>query len=231
MTAYASKRDIYKFGLPRGALGNPGRLVAASLAATSTIELIEHGFDVDDAVTFRATEGGTLSAPLVAGTSYYVIPLTGSTFQIAAAPGTGTPISLTSDGVNMQVAIDLPFDDVAEFYSRFADGFLPAHVVPLPAPFPITIVAIVAELTAKKLQILSGLVSGSMNEAELAAKAQLERYAAGLPVRDAAITTVPSNLAVVRSVPDRTIGVGFRRRGMWGGQGNDPSDNGGGGCI
>lgn len=205
MAAYATRRDLYKYGLPRGALGNPGRLVASSLAATSTIELIEHGFDTDDAVTFRATEGGVLSSPLVAGVTYYVIPLTDSTFKIAVAVSTGIPITLTSDGVSMMVTADLPFEDVLEYYSRFVDGFVP-EAAPLTTPYPITVVAIVAELSAKKLQILSGLTSGSMNETEMAAQAQLKRWASGVPVRDKAVTTAPSNLAVVRAIRDDQIG-------------------------
>jgi hypothetical protein len=99
----------------------------------------------------------------------------------------------------MMVSADLPFNDILEFYSRFADGFLPAHVVPLPAPYPITVVAIVAQLSAKRLQQLSGLTSESMTELELAAGAQLKRWAAGLPVRDAALATVPANLTVNQS--------------------------------
>lgn len=217
MVAYAQRRDIYRYGLPRGALGNPGRLVGSSLAATSTIELIEHGFESDDAVTLRATENGTLSAPLVSGVVYYVIFLSDSTFQVAAAPDTGIPITLTSDGVSMLVCADLPFDDVLEYYSRFVDGFLPAHAVPLPVPYPVTVVAIVAELTAKKIQILSGLSSDSMRESELAAKAQLERWALGIPARDAAATTQPTNLATVKVRRDDRIGMPLYPYGVYGG--------------
>lgn len=222
MVAYAQKSDVYKQGLPRGALGNPGRLLESSLAATSTMELAEHGFAAGDAVTFRVTQGGTLSSPLVAGTVYYVIPITDSTFQVSATP-TGSAITLTTDGVSMIVTIDLPFDEVLEYYSRFADGFLPAHCVPLPQPYPITVVAIVAKLTAKQIQILSGMKSESMDEAEASAAKQLQRFAAGLPVRDAAATTIPANLSVTRIVPDRRIGVPIYGRFP----GSDPSDNGG----
>lgn len=206
MTAYATKSDVYKYGLPRGALGNPGRLVASSLAATSTIELAEHGFATGDAVTLRATEGGTLSAPLVSGQTYYVIWVTDSTFQLSATQN-GSAISLTTDGVSMMVSMDLPFNEVLEFYSRFVDGFVP-HAVPLPTPYPITVVAIVAELAAKKIQILSGMKSGSMDEAEIAAGAQLKRWAAGVPVRDAAVTTQPSNVAVTNRLPNQNV-IGF----------------------
>lgn len=214
MTAYAARSDVYKYGLPRGALGNPGRIVESSLAATSTIELAEHGFALNDAVTFRVTQGGVLSAPLAPGAVYYAIPVTDSTFQVAATSD-GSAITLTTNGVSMIVSADLPFDEVLEFFSRFADGFLPAHVVPLPAPYPVTVVAIVAELAAKKLQILSGLTSDSMRETELAAKAQLERWAATLPVRDAQ-GAQPANLSVRSAVRDDRIGRPLFGRGPGG---------------
>lgn len=221
MVAYATRSDVYKYGLPRGSLGNPGRLVASSLAATSTIELIEHGFELNDAVTFRVPQGGTLSSPLVASTVYYVIPVTDSTFQVAATSG-GSAITLTTDGISMIVTMDLPFDDLCEYYSRFADGFLPAHAVPLLAPYPITVVAIVAELVAKKAQILSGVISESMHETELSAKAKLERFAAGIPVRDVAQLQQETNLATVRSLCDHRIGGP-----IFGSQTPFPTDNGG----
>lgn len=206
MTAYAQQSDVYTYGLPRGAVGNPGRLVESALAATSTVTLFEHSFSTNDAVTFRAASGGVLSAPLVAGTVYYVIRLTDSTFQVASVPN-GAPITLTSDGSEMFVTADLPFAALLEFYSRWVDGFLPAHAVPLPTPYPVTIVGIVAMLVAARIQTLSGLTSVSMEKVEASAKAQLERYVAGLPVRDAAATTVPTNLAVVQSTDDSQIGA------------------------
>src|SRR5690242_15137565 len=155
MVAYASRRDVYDYGLPRGTLGMPARLVESSLAATDVLELDGHGFETDDPVILRAAEGGTLSAPLVAGTTYYAINLSDSTFQLAAAAG-GAAIDLTTDGVSMLVATPLPFDKVLEFYSRFVDSFLPAHAVPLVAPYPDVVVATVAELAAKKLLHLCG---------------------------------------------------------------------------
>jgi hypothetical protein len=220
VTAYATRGNVYQYGLPRGALGNPGRLVVdSSLADTplGTIELQEHGFETGTCITFRATDGGTLSSPLVAGVVYFAIRLTDSTFQVSATSG-GSPITLTTGGVSMVVSADLPFDEVLEFYSRFVDGFLPAEVVPLTAPYPITVVAIVSELTAKKIQILSGMTSGSMTEAELGAGAQLKRWAAGLPVRDAAATTQAANVAVTNKVRGEDwIGgpLGRRNGGLW----------------
>lgn len=194
MTAYATRRDVYTYGLARGTVASEGRLVASSLASTDTLELEGHGFETDDAILVRAIDGGTLSAPLVEGTTYYAIRLTDSTFQLAATAG-GAAIGLTSNGVSMLASIALPFDEILEFYSRFVDAFLPAHLVPLSAPYPVTAVAIVAELSAKRLQLISGTRSESMTEIEVAAKAQLERWAKGIPLRDAS-ATASANLAV-----------------------------------
>lgn len=198
MTAYATRADVYKFGLPKGTLGSVARLVASSRAGTDTLELEDHGFETDDQVLVRATANGTLSSPLVEGTTYYVIRLTSSTFKLAATAG-GAAINLTTDGVSMLVTTSLPFDDVLEFYSRFVDAFLPAHMVPLAAPYPIVVVATVAELASKKLQHLSGASSELVKEAELGAKAQLERWAKGIPLRDAR-ATASANLAVTSTL-------------------------------
>lgn len=207
---YCTRGDLYRFGLPRGVLGSSGRIVESSLAATDAITLDGHGFETDDQVAFRASEGGTLSAPLAAGTTYYAIRTSDATFKVSATEG-GAAINLSSDGVSMIVAVALPFDDVIEFYSRWVDGFVPAHLVPFTAgSVPVMIKAIVAELAAKKLMQLAGHSSESVNDAELVAKAQLERWSKGVPLRDAAATT-SANKSVVSSI---TV-VGSDPRG-WG---------------
>jgi hypothetical protein len=179
-------------------LGASGRLVDSSIASTDVVTLDGHGFETDDEIAFRAAEGGTLSAPLVAGTTYYAIRLNDVTFKVSATAG-GAAINLSSDGVSMVVAVALPVDDVLEFYSRWVDGFMPAHVVPFTGTIPVMVKAIVAELSAKKLLQLAGHVSDAVNVAELAAKAQLERWSKGIPLRDAAVTSA-ANKAVVTSI-------------------------------
>jgi hypothetical protein len=155
MTAYASRADVYKYGLPRGMLANPGRLCASALASTDCFELDGHGFETDDEILFRPEAGGVLPPPIVAGTSYRAIRVNEQFFKAAATVG-GSAIDLTLNGSAVVVATPLPFDDVLEFYSRFVDAFLPAHLVPLVAPYPVTVTALVAELTAKKLLLLEG---------------------------------------------------------------------------
>lgn len=192
MTAYATARDLYTYGLRRGVVSNEGRFVATSLASTNVLTLDQHLFETGDAVTLRATEGGTLSSPLVAGTVYYVVRLSDATFSLSATVS-GSAIDLTTDGTDMVVKADLPIDKLLEAYSRFVDDFIP-HEVPMTTP-PITIVRVVCELTAAKLLSLTGQSSVSMTEAELGAKAQLERWAKGLPIKDVT-STASTNLAV-----------------------------------
>jgi hypothetical protein len=204
--SYATERDLYRYGLPRGTIGTAARVVASALADTDTIELEAHGLVDDDAVLVRATEGGTIAEPLEAGTTYYVKRVTDSTFQLAATEG-GAAIDLTADGESMLVSVALDVDAVLERYSRFVDDFIPAHAVPLEVPYPIEIVATVCELAARRLQILSGTTSESMAQQEIAAKAQLERWASGLAHRDVAtrtnlaVTLGASSASAARTVP------------------------------
>lgn len=191
--AYATRRDVYRYGLPRGTLAADARPVASVTPATDTFELDGHGFDDGDVVLVRAFEGGSLPAPLVAGTRYHAIRESDSTFKLSATNG-GPAIDITSAGSQVAVAGELPFDEVLEFYSRFVDPFLP-HGVPLVAPYPVFVTGIVAQLAAKMLLHLAGEKSVSVDEAELAAKAQLERWAKGQPLRDEA-ATASTNLAI-----------------------------------
>lgn len=200
MNAYATRRHLYTYGLPRGSLGSaPSRVVASSVAATDVLQLDGHGLEDGDKVLLRAIDGGILSSPLVEGTAVYAIRLDDSRFKVAASlldALAGIPINLTTDGESMVMTVPIDVDALLERYSRFVDGFLPAHAVPLPGPtYPVEVTAIVAELTAAKVQFLSGATSVSMKDHELAARKQAERFATGIPVRDVA-ASAPTNLAV-----------------------------------
>jgi len=133
----------------------------------------------------------------VAGTVYFVIRLTDSTFQLAATPG-GAAIDLTVDGISMIVAKDLPFAKVLELYSRLVDSWSPAHLVPFTEPYPTVVVATVSELSARRIQLISGVHSESMTTIEEEAMKRIEQWGKGQPLRDATATP-PANLAVVAS--------------------------------
>ena len=210
MTAdvYCTDEDLYLYGLPRGLLTSPGRQVATVYPATDILELDGHGFGdatTRTSVVFRAESGGSLPAEIVAGTTYYAERLSDSTCQIYAAPTGGAAINITTAGSLVFVSTSLPSAQVRERYSRFADARIP-HLVPLAAPYPITIVAIVAELAAQRLLWISGQRSIAMADIEAAAHKELEAFGRGAPVRDARVTA-SSNLAV--SSPVTTGGRGW----------------------
>lgn len=218
MVAYATQSDVYRYALARGTLGESGRLCQSALASTDEFELDGHGFATNDPLAVRATTAGSLPAPLAAGVTYFAIYVDDSHFKLAATSN-GAAIDLTTDGVDVLVAQALPFSDVLEYYSRFVDELLPAHAVPLTpdgtGAYPVVIVALVAELAAAKLQRLAGSTSVNVDAMEIAAKARLERYAAGIPVR--AISTGAHTSAAVSS----TVVLGGDPRG-WGKDGTLP---------
>lgn len=189
---YCSRGDVTA-RLPPGTVVSPAGMLASCLASTDVLTYDGHGLETDDEVTVRAASAGTLSAPLVAGTVYYAIRLTNSTFKLAASAG-GAALNITSDGVEMIVTREPKFDDVIEFVSRWADTFLPAHVVPLTAPIHPLVRGVVADVSAKRILNANGQDSAAVTAAELAGKAILERHAAGMPLRGGA--QVPSNLAI-----------------------------------
>lgn len=193
---YCSRADVLK-RLPMGSIPSPSSVLASSLAGTDVLTADGHGLETDDEVSVRAIEDGTLSAPFVAGTTYYAIRLSHSTFQLAATAG-GAAIDITTDGVEMRVIREPSFDDDIEFYSRWADGIIP-HLVPLESPIHPIVRGCVADLAAKRVLNGSGQDSATINAAELAAKAILERYGKGIPLRGAAITG-PANLAVTATL-------------------------------
>lgn len=185
---YATRADLFRYGLPRGLLANPGRLCASAVAATNLFTLDGHGFEDGTPLLFRAETGGILPAPIVAGTIYNAVRVSEATFQASG-------VTLTADGVSVVVSTALPIDEVLEFYSRFVDGFLPAHRVPLGGPpYPLTVTALVAELAAKKLLLIARQSSATMTEMEVSAKAQLTRWVAGIIVRES--DSDRTNLAV-----------------------------------
>jgi hypothetical protein len=199
MTAnlYCSRGDVNR-RLPAGSLDGPSRLVDSALAATDVFVLDGHGLETDDALNVRAAEGGSLPAPLVAGTTYYAIRLTNATFKVAASPG-GSPIDLSSDGSSVVVSRAPDYDSVIEYYSRWADTFLPREVVPLTSPIHPLVKGLVVDLSAKRLLNLDGKDSKIIDVSEMSAKAQLERLATGIPLR-APVAGAPANLAVVASI-------------------------------
>lgn len=200
---YCSRGDVTK-RLPIGTATSPGGMTASSLASSDALTLDGHGLETDDTVTVRALEGGTLPTPLDASTTYYAIRVDHATFKLAASAG-GSAVNLTTNGTDVFVVREPDYDTWIEFYSRWADSFLPQHLVPMgvdEAVHPL-VRGIVADLTAKRVLNVAGQDSAVLNTAELAAKAQLERFAKGIPLRGAS-TTASANRAIVSTYSGTT---------------------------
>ena len=205
---YCSRGDVTA-RLPPGAVVSPAGILASCLASTDVLTYDGHGLETDDEVTVRAASAGTLSAPLAAGTVYYAIRLSNAEFKLAATAG-GSAINITSNGVEMTVIREPKFDDVIEFCSRLADTSLPAHLVPLTAPIPPLVRGCVADMAAKRVLNANGQNSEAVKATDLEAKAILERFAAGMPLRGGTAQT-PANLAITAT----SVSSGADPRG-WG---------------
>ncbi len=183
MASYCEESDLYDFGLPRGAVPNPGRLAEGASASTDAITLGMHGFALDDEVVFRADGvNASLPAPLVEGTTYYAKPVSQLSFQVAATAG-GATIDLTTAGQYILVIAPLNVAAAIEWASAIIDDMLPAHVVPMTAPYSKQVVMTCAELAAAKLAARAGSIGASLTAVADAARKRLERWANGVPLR------------------------------------------------
>ena len=196
---YCARGDVTK-ELPLGAITSSGGIAADSPAGTDVITYDGHGLETGDPVVVRALEGSSLPAPLVSGTTYYAIRLSNSAFALSATNPVGAPIDITGAAVSMAIVREPDFDGTIEYYSRWAETFLPAHLVPLTQPIHPLVKGLVADLSAKAMMNHDGKSSATVDAAELAAKAQLERFASGLVLRGAP-ATARANLAVSNTVP------------------------------
>jgi hypothetical protein len=197
--AYCAASDLYDFGVPRGAAPNPGRLVSSVDATADTLALDVHGLDADSPVVFRAEAGGTMPAPLVAGTTYYAIPVSEYAFQVAASPG-GSAIDITTAGERVIAITPLPVAAAIAYASRVIDEHLPAHAVPLADPVPEIVKITAAEIAAVKLVGTRGATGKSLAETIDAAYKRLDSWLRGQPIRGA---NVPprTNLATSATAP------------------------------
>lgn len=200
MAGYCEPSDLYDFGLPRGAVPNPGRLLDAVDVALDWMALDVHGFALDDPVMFRAEAGGALPGGLSQGVSYFAIPIDESHFQVSATAG-GAPIDLTSSGVTVLAISPLPIAAAIEWGARTIDDMLPAHAVPLVAPYPPIIVATNAELAAGKLATRGGYVSKALSDIIAGAQKKLDRWAKNVEIRGENAPIPVQGAAVATAIP------------------------------
>lgn len=179
MAVYAEEEDLYTYGLPRGALAATARLVVAD-ATSNVFTLDSHGFASGFALSFRADAGGSMPAPLVAGTEYYAVPVNHYTFKVAATAG-GAAIDITTAGEYLLVISAPPIAGALQWASLILEQSLPAHCVPLEAPYHELIVATAAELAIGKL--LGGTESKSLATMVETAGKRVATWAKGVPLR------------------------------------------------
>ncbi len=196
MVDLCEPRDIWEH-LPKGTVANPGRLVALIDPAADAFTLGEHNFADGDVVRFRA-DAGAMPAPLGAGTAYYTKPIDDARFQVAATSG-GDAIDVTSAGRNVLVIAPVDYAAACRWASRIIEDMIPAHAVPFTSPVPPVLRLTAAEFAA--LKVMSKTGSGapvSLTRFYDEARKRVERWATGVPIRDADATE-PANLSASAS--------------------------------
>jgi hypothetical protein len=179
MPVYATEQDLYRYGLPRGALSNAARLVTAN-ATSDSFTLDEHGFALNDVVTFRADADGALPTGIAEGVEYYVIPVNHYTFKVSAT-ASGSAVNFTTAGSFVLVIKELPIQGALEWASLIIEQNLLGHCVPLELPYHQLIVATCAQLAAGLL--LNGSESKSLAAMVVEASNVVAKWSKGQPLR------------------------------------------------
>lgn len=103
-----------QYGLSAGVSGGVGN------STTDTIDFTAHGYTNGQRLYFStAAVGGSLPAPLVAGTPYYVVNATANTFQLESSIGGGA-INLTTNGASILIHTGFRVPNLA---ARFPMGY------------------------------------------------------------------------------------------------------------
>lgn len=103
-----------QYGLNAGIAGGAGN------ATTDTIDFTAHGLVNGQRIYFStAAVGGSLPAPLVAGTPYFVVNATTNTFQVESSIGGGA-INLTTTGASVLIHTGFRVPNLA---ARFPMGY------------------------------------------------------------------------------------------------------------
>jgi|SRR5688572_20019593 len=88
-----------------GWLGSDAGRIFTGIASSDVITAPGHTLVNDDQVRVVAVPGATLPTGLSAGTTYFVIGVSGNTFQLSATQG-GAAINITADGAGLVAKID-----------------------------------------------------------------------------------------------------------------------------
>lgn len=194
MVDLCEPRDLWDNGLPRGAVANPGRPAARIDPAADTITINEHNFFDGDTVRLRPAAGGSMPGGVVEGQSYFVKVVDDARFQLEVAEGAGA-VDIQTAGLSVIVVAPVNYTAACAWASGVICDMVPAHAVPFLDPVPPILRTTAAELAARKIMNVTG--SGepvSLTAMADAAFKRVERWATGVPIRDANATEA-ANLA------------------------------------
>lgn len=216
MVDLCEPRDLWDHGLPRGGVANPGRPVPLIDPLADTFTLGEHCFSDDDVVRLRPAAGGSMPGGLTAGATYYVKVVDDVHFQLAASSG-GAAINILTAGQSVLVVAPINYQAACAWASQIVFDMVPAHAVPFTSPVPPILRMTAAELAARKIM----QVTGSGESVSLTALADLalkrvERWATGVPIRDANATAA-ANLAASATLSPTAPNTDRRGWGQYGG--------------
>jgi hypothetical protein len=188
---YCTVEDVYRYAVLAGALARRALLVAAIDATANTIEVAGHGCTTDDPIEFRVFEGGTLAAPLSAAAVYYAKPVadSDSLLQVAAtAAGSAIDLTTAGDSFGLVPSIRPILRGQIRAVSRWIDGRLPAHVVPLEPDdaghYPEVVRQMVATLAAECTLVVLGESDAALSASADRMRADARLLLSGIPLRD-----------------------------------------------
>jgi hypothetical protein len=213
MPAYCTKADALAW-VTQGSVTNPRRPIAAVYLATDMLTIDDHRLSTGSEVQLWA-KNGEMAEPLTEGAIYYAIRRSDTTFQVAATPAdaaAGNQIDITTEGCNMHLVAQIPWDTYIEGRSAKLDEMAIANAMPLAAGAAVPVVY----RDVVSIQVLGDAMRfvGKKTE-DLEAEMQRVRddlrdyWAKGKPLR-AAEASPPTNTAV--RTP-RTSGAGADGRG------------------
>jgi hypothetical protein len=201
MPPYCTKADALSW-VTQGSVTNPRRAIAAVHTDTDTLAADDHRLATGSEVQLWLPRNGAgeMAEPLVEGAVYYAIRLSDSTFQVAATPAdaaAASPVNITSEGCNMKLGAQIPWDAYIEGRSAKLDEQAIGNAFPLADGEPIPIV--VRDLVS--IQVLGdaarfvGKTDIDLSEEQERARKELEIWATGKPLR-AKEAPAPTNTAV-----------------------------------
>lgn len=143
MPAYCTKADALGW-VTQGSVTNPRRLIAVVYPDTDTLAIDDHRLETGFVVQIWLRNNvGEMADPLFEGAVYYAIVLSDSTFKVAATLAdaiTGAPIDITTEGENMHLVSQIPWDKFIEGRSAKLDEKTPGNAMPLADGAPVPIV-------------------------------------------------------------------------------------------